>query len=267
VVVDIEPDYDKPSMLVVYHYALADDVTLPASLELLIPISAKNSINAVAIPDSNGNLVYETYTTRESGDYSVISMQTSSRNIQVEYYDAYIKSGDTRSYSYTWPGNYPVDAFSVSFLQPLDSSNLKLTPDMGAGTTDANGLVYFLSAIGTRTANQTFTQEISYQKTSTRLSASVQTVQPTAPVTSSSMMTLYWILGGIGGLLLVAAVVFGVITWRKNDRKTRRDNRRRHAIAPKKESLTGDVYCNQCGKRAQPGDVFCRTCGSRLQSG
>jgi hypothetical protein len=269
IVVDIQPDLDKPSVLVIYHYILASDVSLPASLELRIPIQAKDSINAVAVADSSGTLVLESYTTTVSGDWTVISMQSTSRNITVEYYDAYIKKGDTRSYTYTWSGNYPVDAFSVSFIQPLDATDLKLVPDLGAATVDANGLAYYNSAVGALAVNQGFTLSIEYKKTTDRLSASLQAVQPTGPVTSSFIGKLAnnmpLILGILGGLLVVAALIVGLIYWRRDQKRSNKNLRKRHTAGSQNGNLPGDAYCNQCGKRAQPGDVFCRTCGSRLR--
>ena len=52
--VQLWPDYDQPSMLVIYHYVLGEDIPLPTSLELKVPLQA--SINAVAIADGSGNL-------------------------------------------------------------------------------------------------------------------------------------------------------------------------------------------------------------------
>lgn len=269
VLVDIQPDLDKPSVLVIYHYTLAADVALPASLELRIPIQAKDTINAVAVTDTSGTLVLESYSTSISGDWTVISMQSTSRNITIEYYDSYVKKDTTRSYSYVWPGNYPVDAFSVTFMQPLDATDLKLTPDLGAPTVDANGLAYYNSAVGAMALDQSYTLKIEYKKTTDRLTASLQAVQPTGPVSSSFIgklaNNLPLILGILGGLLVVAALVVGLIYWRKGGFGSGRNQRKRHASASTKGNLSGEAYCNQCGKRAQPGDVFCRTCGSRLR--
>jgi hypothetical protein len=268
VLVDIQPDYDKPSVLVIYHYTLAIDVALPASLELRIPVQAKNSINAVAVADSSGNLVLESYTTRESGDWTIISLQSTSRNIRVEYYDAYLKDADTRSYNYVWSGNYPVDAFSVSFLQPLDSTAMTFVPDLGDGTVDANGLTYYLSAIGALKVDKNYSLHFDYKKTTDRLSASVQTVQPTGPVGSTFVSILAKNLNLILGvlvILLVVALLVGIIFWRKDRKRSSGDSRKRHISTAKRGNLPGDVYCNQCGKRAQPGDVFCRTCGTRIR--
>ncbi len=74
----------------------------------------------------------------------------------MEYYDQFIRQGDTRQYEYIWPGNYPVDALSVNFQQPVGSSDLKLTPDLGAGVVAADGLTYYNSLIGALAVDQTF---------------------------------------------------------------------------------------------------------------
>jgi hypothetical protein len=214
-------------------------------------------------------LVTANYERKVSGDWAILSIESTSRNIQVEYYDQYIQQGDTRLYDYVWPGNYPVDAFSVSFQQPVGATGLKLTPALGTGVVAADGLTYYNSAIGTLPVNQTYTLSIEYQKTTDTLSASGQSVQPSAPldvnVQGRVSFTEYlpWILGGLGGLLVVGGLVVGLIYWRKEHKKSARDSHKRHSTNQK--DAPGDAYCNQCGKRSQPGDVFCRTCGSRLR--
>ena len=137
VAVDIWPEYDQPSVLVIDHYTLGADVTLPANLELRVPIQA--SVNAVAVSDDSGALITADYQRKVSGDWAILSVESTSQNIQVEYYDQYIQQGDIRQYDFVWPGNYPVDAFSVNFQQPVGATNLKLTPALGTGVVAADG--------------------------------------------------------------------------------------------------------------------------------
>jgi hypothetical protein len=97
----------------------------------------------------------------------------------------------------------------------------------------------------------------------------LQAVQPTGPVTSSFIGKLAnnmpLILGILGGLLVVAALIVGLFYWRRDQKRSNKNLRKRHTAGSQNGNLPGDAYCNQCGKRAQPGDVFCRTCGSRLR--
>ena len=116
--VQIWPDYDQPSVLVIYHYILADDVSLPATLDLRVPIDV--SVNAVATSDGSGGLLTAKYDRKVDGDWAVLTMTTDSRNIQVEYYNDYQLDGQTHQFEYTWPGNYPVDMFIATVQQPVN---------------------------------------------------------------------------------------------------------------------------------------------------
>jgi len=264
VAVEIWPEFDQPSVLVIYHYNLGADVSLPVTLDLRVPIQA--DINAVAVNDDSGVLVTANYERKIAGDWVILTLVTTSRNIQVEYYDQYNQQGDTRQYDYVWPGNYPVGAFSINFQQPVGSTALKLTPELGAGVVAADGLTYYNSMIGALPVSQTYSLSIEYQKSTDTLSASGQSVQPSAPLADPTNLTdiLPWILGGLGGLLVVGGLVVGLVYWRREQGKPFNNSRKRRT-STQKETLGGDVYCNQCGKRSQPGDVFCRSCGSRLR--
>ena len=264
VAVEIWPEFDQPSVLVIYHYNLGADVALPAIIDLRVPIQA--TVNAVALSDGSGSLITANYERKISGDWAILTLTSTSRDIQVEYYDQYIRQGDTRQYEYVWPGNYPVDAFSINFQQPVGSTALRLTPELGAGVVAADGLTYFNSTIGALPVNQTFSLTIEYQKTTDALSASGQSVQPSAPLADPTNLTdiLPWVLGGLGAILVLGGLVVGFVYWRRGQEKSPGNSRKRRATI-QKETPGGDAYCNQCGKRSQPGDVFCRSCGSRLR--
>ena len=264
VAVDIWPEFDQPSVLVIYHYNLGADVSLPVTLDLRVPIQA--DVNAVAISDDSGVLITANFERKISGDWATLTLIATNRNIQVEYYDQYIRQGDTRQYDYVWPGNYPVGVFSINFQQPVGSTALKLTPELGAGVVASDGLTYYNSMIGSLPASQTYSLSIEYQKSTDALSASGQSVQPSAPLVDPTNLTdiLPWILGGLGGLLVVGGLVVGLVYWRREQEKSPNNSRKRRPTT-QKETPGGDTYCNQCGKRSQPGDVFCRSCGSRLR--
>ena len=262
--VEIWPEFDQPSVLVIYHLNLGADVSLPATLDLRVPIQA--TVNAVAVNDGSGTLITTNYERNISGDWATLTLTSDSRDIQVEYYDPYTRQGDTRQYEYIWPGNYAVDAFSITFQQPAGSSNLRLTPELGSGVVAADGLTYYSSMLGAMPVDQTFSLSIEYQKTTDALSASGQSVQPSAPLADPTNLNdiLPWVLGGLGAILVFGGIVVALIYWRRESEKTPGTSRRRRA-STQKEIPGGDTYCNQCGKRSQPGDVFCRSCGSRLR--
>lgn len=265
VTVEIWPEYDQPSVLVIYHLVLAEDVTLPASVDLRIPKDAK--VNAVAVSDASGTLITAEYQSSVSGSQQIVTFSSDNRNIQVEYYDPYTLQGNTRQYTYTWPGNYSVDSFAINFQQPVDATGLTLTPALGSGVVAADGLTYYNATIGALALNQEYTLQVEYQKTTDALSSSG--VQPSAPLDAnvqgrtSFSAYLPWILGVLGGLLVLGGLAFGLYYWRLDKKHTPQTERRHRSTAS--GGTGGDVFCSQCGKRAQPGDVFCRTCGTRLR--
>jgi hypothetical protein len=105
---------------------------------------------------------------------------------------------------------------------------------------------------------------VTYTKSSDRLGVSDQPLE-TGEVDENTQGRvslnnyLPYILGGLGVLLILAG---GLYFWQSSKGKSapRRRHRRRE-----ESSDGGEVYCHQCGKRAQSGDRFCRTCGTRLR--
>jgi hypothetical protein len=142
-------------------------------------------------------------------------------------------------------------------------------PVLTKGSLDQDGFIYFRSTPQPLAAGQSFTLTADYQKASDSLSITGLPVQPTQPldtsttgrVTMSGILPL--VLAGIGGALVVVGIVGGLYLWRNGTRRTPSSRKRHVQSQPANEN--NDVYCNRCGKRAQPGDVFCRTCGMRLK--
>jgi hypothetical protein len=277
--VEILPEYDQPSVLVIYHLRLQ---AVPADLNLRIPARA-GSPHAVAVRQADGSLINLPFEQQVSEDWIVVSTQATMPEVQVEYYDpGMIKQEAARHFEYQWPGDYAVDALAIQVMQPVDATEMRISPSLGAGKTDQDGLTLYSAQYGTLPAGQTFELTIDYQKSTDTLTASTLPVQPSAPITGdtpgrSTGITsalsglpgyLPVILAGVLGLLLI--VGGGVWYWMSGREKERPEIRRRHRAATQREAAPasdnqGHIYCHQCGKRAQSGDRFCRTCGAALR--
>jgi len=122
------PEYDRPSVLVIYRIVLADQVSLPTRLSLRIPASAGEP-NAVAEIDvAAGGLVNVAYARQVSGDWATLDFTVRSPEIQVEYYDPALDRQDvSRHFEYLWPGDYTIQALSIEIQQPLGASNLRIS--------------------------------------------------------------------------------------------------------------------------------------------
>ncbi|RPI34567.1 MAG: hypothetical protein EHM70_02440 [Chloroflexota bacterium] len=270
--VDLWPEYDRPSMLVIYRFSLSSDTTLPAQIALSIPTQAGDP-TAVAVGQSEELVADVPFNRQVQGEWTEISFTATFPVVQFEYYDPRLTfQEDQRHYEYQWPGDYAVDFMVVEIQQPLDASNVSISPSFGNGETRSDGMVYYTKQVGELDAGQQFSFSLNYSKSSEVLSITGLEVQPSKPLTSDTPgrvqpeSLLPWILG-IAGIAL--AVGGGVWYWQSSRQETptpaRRRRRSTSPAVPSKATPEAGIYCHHCGKRANPGDRFCRSCGARLR--
>lgn len=274
--VDLWPEYDRPSVLVIYRITLASTISLPVDLSVRIPAVAGDP-HAVAVRQLDGGLFSVAYDRQVAGEWAEISFTATMPEVQIEYYDPRLTiQGDARQFEFTWPGDYAVEAMTIQIQQPFGATDLRTSPGLGSGVAGQDGLVYYNSQVGAMPAEQTFNITVNYNKSGSGLSAENLVVQPSAPVEGSStdwrnqlMSFLPWGLAVLGIVLIVGG---GLWYWQsgkqKEERPQPRRRRRGSADAPEMMSASspgGEVYCHQCGRRASPGDRFCRACGTKLR--
>ena len=267
--VEIWPEYDKPAVLIIEHITLAAATELPVTLAIRVPAQAE--VNAVAINDSRGGLVYAPYERQVQGQWAVLTLKSNSSNVQIEYYDPLIKDGARRHVVYVWPGDYAADTLLLRFQQPVGATNFVITPVPTGTSVGTDDLTYASLNAGPLAAGETFTLSADYQKETDNLSISGRVVEPVEPLGSdtsgrlSLTRLLPWILGGLLAILAIGGVVAGLWYW-QSKRGGDPASRQRHAKRLDAAKDThGVIHCHQCGRRAQPGDQFCRACGTRLR--
>jgi zinc-ribbon domain len=270
--VSLWPEYDQPSLLVIYKAQIAPEVSLPAEITFLIPSQAGKPF-ALAVGPNADSVADVTYELQPAGEWVQVSFIATSPAIWLEYYDPRLeKEGDQRTVSYTWPGDYAVDSLAVAVQHPIGSSNFSVTPPASDQMQDEDGFLYDVINQGALPAGSSFTVTASYQKNSDELSATNLPIQPSAPVTAPTTarvnlgQALPWILGILGVALIAGG---GIWYWQSGKQSsTDKSRRRRRTARPKgaDEALPEEeVYCHNCGKRASAGDRFCRTCGTKLR--
>lgn len=265
VIVDIWPEYDQPAVLVIYHVSFSPEITLPATLNLRVPAQAE--VFAVAISDPTSGLLNAPYDRTVEGTWATLTITANSRDVQVEYYEPLVKNGTARHIVYEWAGDYAVDAFSLALQQPVGATDLVTNPALTQSSVGQDGFTYFKSAPQPLAVGQSYTMTTDYQKATDALSTTGLPVQPAQPLNANTpgretTNSILWVLAGVGGALIVVGIVGGIYMWRSGVRRSPLA-RKRHATA-QHAAETDEIYCHQCGKRAQPGDIFCRTCGMRL---
>lgn len=273
VTVKLWPEHDRPEMLVICDFVFAPNASLPPEVTLRIPAAAAEPYVVAIGPEprtvSDQNVDYRI---RPAGDWVevTIRLRQDSRAIRLEYYDpSLLKEDHTRRYSYVWPGDYAVQSLQVSFQLPVGATNLLLTPPLSNTRTGPDGLRYYEANFGPLTAGEPFSLNITYQKSGDDLNVSALPIRAAGPLEQRSSSNLAWnnllpwVLG-ILGFLLVLGGLTGFFQ-RQGRRRPKPASRGRRTRARKPESAAAEVYCHQCGKRAQSGDRFCRACGARLR--
>ncbi len=263
--VQLWPEYDQPSMLVLTDFVVPTDVVLPVDLTFRIPKDA--NLIAVASYLVGGPLADAAFVgPKVDGEWQVFTITMTTPAARFEYYDAITFNGNKRIYSYLWDGSYAVDQFSIRVLEPLDTTSLTTDPAL-LSISQENNLKYFAGDPVTLTGGEQFPLNLEYEKTSNTLVLESQGVQPSAPVDENTQgrvslsNSLPYVIGGLGVILVVGGIVY---YW-QSGRKPSAKSRRRSSSNAVTEPGDSDAYCPQCGSRAKAGDRFCRTCGARLR--
>jgi len=268
--VQLWPEFDKPSMLVIYELTLAANTILPLDLNVHIPPGGKVLVVAVGTAQTAVTDQGIEYELNNGEQWTTITIKNvSGRAIRVEYYDNLEKQGNNRRFLYNWAGDFKVDNFTIHVQLPVDASNLQTSPTLPDSYTGDNGLTYYTSGFGALNAGETFTLSVDYTKTSDTLSASRVNPQSANPASAIGRVALENYLPWGLGILGVGLIVFGLwvgVSYIRSNRGQIGAGRARHAPRGGEEAeLSTGVYCHQCGRRAQPGDLFCRACGTRLR--
>ncbi len=261
------PEFDQPSILVIYNVTLVEDTPLPLQVSLQIPAHI-SSLSRVGFNTANGQFQATTYQLDPEADWMNVTFVTGSLSIQVEYYDSnLVKDGDRRSFLFTWMSQHDVSDFVFHLHMPIGASQVMMTPDLGSSQLYIEGFDCYKRSLGSVAAGEAMALELSYNKSADDLSytaLAVQAVEPIGEATAgrtSESNTIINLLMVIGGLVLLGIVLY--YWWYSANRREMAipEGRRAASVAP----TTPLIYCQECGQRSAVGDQYCRNCGADLK--
>jgi len=260
--VQLRPEYDQPSMLILYDFEVEPLTELPARLTFRIPETA----NLTAVASQQGeqllNAQYEGPVREGAWQVFTVIVATTAA-YRVEYYQPLKRTDGTRTFEYEWPGSFNVEKFSVSVLQPPDTLSWSTVPAL-QDSSALGALTLFSNSPVSIAAGESFTLVLEYDRQTEELVVPPSGIQPVTPIGEETAgrvsieQYLPFILGGAGITIVLAGVVYYLLSGRSSGRR-----RRRRRMEPRQHLDTG-IYCPQCGSRAEGGDQFCRVCGTRL---
>lgn len=270
VTIDLWPDYDRASLLVLVTGSVAPDAPLPADVTLPLPQDA--TLNAVARISDDNQMIDDVAFERGDG---TLTLTTPDRRFRVEYYAPYQAEGLQRSFTFTWTGGLAVAQTDVSVQQPRAATSLNVQPAAETVIDGSDGLIYHNLPVRQLQAAEGFTVEVTYTLSAEQLTApgGAPSSAPGGVVDSATsrgddaagfLDGMNWpiFLAALGGVLLLLAIGWQVFGARVTARRAPRKPRPLRAMRQQQAK-----FCHQCGTRAQDGDRFCRECGTELKSG
>lgn len=268
--VDLWPDYDRTSVLVLLTGSIAADVALPA--EVTVPLPQDADLNAVARISDENQMIDDIVFERGDG---TLALTTPDRRFRVEYYAPYQPQGLQRTFAYSWTGGPRVEQVFVSVQQPQAATTLTVEPEPETIDAGDDGLRYHSLPVSQVEAGGRFSVEVNYTMSSEQLTApgGAPAAAPQGAGAGSGSVgdttngagfleTLNWpvVLAVAGGALLLAAIGWQVFGARIATRRSPRKPRPLRAVRGQEAN-----FCHRCGTQAQAGDRFCRECGTELK--
>jgi hypothetical protein len=275
--IEFWPEYDQPSMLVIYHGTLSSDTPLPATLTFRYPakFGKPNAVAYLKLPSDAQYTVLD-YTTATAGDDLVVTFAPPTNKFRIEYYDTSLDlSTAARRYHFQSTLEYAVQSFILKVQHPLTASGLTTTPTLSETQTGDDGLTYSGLTRANVPAGDALALDLTYTKSNSDLTvgntntvpAVIATPTPTTPQPDALLIGI--IIAGVAGAGFIGWGVWSYFRPMDGTSRARRVPRSRShsgGMAEDAPTSTGEsVFCHKCGTRSQPDDEFCRSCGARLR--
>jgi hypothetical protein len=261
-VVDLWPDYDRTSVLVLLTGTLSADTKLPATVILPIPETAR--LNAVArIDSSDGIMKDDIYSSPAPGE---LRLNTPDLRFRVEYYLPYAVNNNRRTFNFAWLADVSVNRFELRVQQPISASFLATEPATINVLEGQDGFTYYAYPEQAVPAGLPLLVRVDYTMTKAKLSVeslappSTGVQQPGLPSTSKTGAGINWPILAVvaGGIIIVIIFVWQIAI--------RRDASIRSATQDAKAQKQSQAeFCSDCGNQMDKDDWFCRYCETALQ--
>lgn len=258
--VEIWPDYDQASVLVMLSGTLPADTQLPATVTFPFPKNAQ--LNAVARIDSGDGVMKDDIVYNQAPNE--ITFITPDLRFRLEYYLPYTINDNHHTFTFTWLAELSVDNFQIRIQQPLSASSLTTVPGTVNVSAGGDGFTYHAFPIQSVPAGQKISVKVDYTMTSPQLSVAQSAPQsspqpPLAPPFDGKVGTHWLIVTVVIGLIIIAII----LVWKTG---SRRDEASRQ-VTPQAKSKAGSAsrFCTKCGNPTDKEDKFCSKCGSALK--
>lgn len=273
--VELWPDYDRPSVLVLLTGTLPENTEFPATIVLPIPDNA--TVNAIARVDESGSMFSDLEVDDSiPGQRTITTMEPIFR---VEYYVPYSADGNKRDYTFEWQSEMAVNELVATIQQPSLANEITLSPEAVQVNNRQDGLLYHTLPTQNVPAGQRYSLEMTYNLQRPQLSAEISGAQqpaiPTVPSNDvggqNSGFNWQIVVGVTAFGFAIAAGAWLLLGYRQSrqrvlkPRPSRRSRETRTTSSASRGSTGKAIFCHECGQQLAPGDKFCRNCGTAVK--
>ncbi len=276
IAVDLWPDYDQASVLVLITGGLPADTTFPATVT--IPLPANASLHAVARISTDNAMIDDIEFTQNADS---VTLTTPDPRFRIEYYMPYMANNSDRSFTFSWTADIAVEQFEVSIQQPGNAGSMTVMPVPANTTTGSvDNLTYHILPIVPVAAGELYEVTVNYEMIIPQLSVDLAGQQQPKPQTAVSPpqtlqnnSNLPLILGIVGGILIVGVLAWALVNNQKTTPRPKKPTPRKKTAVktPSTPSQPAPApqaakFCHECGEGLQAGDKFCRECGTAVKN-
>jgi hypothetical protein len=263
-VIELWPDYDKPSVLVLLSGTLPFDTNLPATVTLPLPEYAQ--FHVVARIDSKDGVMKDDIHSSPAPPDAMMFI-TPDLRFRLEFYLPYTVNDNQRSFDYTWVANLSVNELQLKVQRPFSASSFNTEPGHENIVMEENGLAYYILPAHHVPAGQPSSVRVEYKMIGTQLTAeslppsSPVKQTPESPIESAASSGINWPIVAIivGGLIIGMVVVWYIVS----NRATAHIDRPSHSRV-KDKGRSRPKFCYNCGEPVNRGDKYCSNCSIEL---
>ncbi|MCP4326945.1 MAG: hypothetical protein GY791_00700 [Alphaproteobacteria bacterium] len=209
----IWPEYDDPSVLVVYDGRFSDDSKFPTTTDFFIPKGA--IINDICSLSPDGQHFCQLYEVSEGERHDTAHLSLPFSNFYLSFHHAPIDvEAAERRIEYVIKANHPIGSMEVDIQQPLRSTNFAISPSGGEtySEKDFDHFTYTLEDIA-KGEDRVF--KIGYIKETKEPSVDVKFASMTgrrvwgSPYeTQRNVRTIIYVMFGTGVFMVLAAMLW-----------------------------------------------------------
>ena len=260
--IDLWPDYDRASVLVLLTGRLPDDTRFPATVTVPLPKNAQ--LNAVARIDGRDGIMKDDISSIP-GPSDMLMFITPDLQFRVEYYIPYTTNGNQRLFDYSWLADIAVNNLQLKIQQPKAATSFVVKPAAIEIVTGGDGFTYHAFSPRGVLTGQSFSVHLEYEMKANQLSAN--TLPPPraesqgpgefSPPATGSRTGWAFLAIIVGGLIIVIGVV-----WQIASHRNQTDTPEPHSQKPRKQPRA--KFCRNCGEPVDKADKWCGQCGTNL---